>query len=118
MPRRKGFIGAYNTVRGEVVCPNCATAVQILAQFKYGCVWQVEYEIGDALRWGRNDVGNPGFDHVVIDAVAESVCPKCSFSDEWNLYLHIRRDRLSGLETATGKYDFAKAGENFIVLLP
>lgn len=111
-------MGAYNTVRGKVVCPHCASVVQILAQFKYGSVWQFEYEIGDALRWGHNDVGKPGAHHVVVDAIAELACPKCGFSDEWNLYLHIVRDRLSGLETATGEYDFTRTADTFLVVQP
>ncbi|MBK9261555.1 MAG: hypothetical protein IPM54_17335 [Polyangiaceae bacterium] len=111
-------MGAFNTVRGQAICPKCDKPVEVVGQFKYGNVRQVEYQLGDVLQWGGNQTGSPGISHVVVDAVAETTCPICGYSDEWDLYVHIRRDQLIGLETATGEHDFAKAGNTFIVLKP
>lgn len=109
-------MGTFNTVRGRAICPNCANEVEVVAQFKYGHVWQIQYNIGDMLQWGRNKVGMAGIHHVVVDAVVEPPCPSCGSSKEWNLYLHIRDDKLAEMETAHGQYDFAKARANFIIV--
>ncbi len=111
-------MSAFNIVRGQTVCPSCSSMVEVVAQFKFGSVWQHEYRIGDQLQWGRNDRGKRGIHHVVVDAVTESDCPQCGISKEWDLYLHIERDLLVRLELANGKYDFVQARENFIILEP
>jgi hypothetical protein len=109
-------MGAYNTVRGQAICPNCGNLVEVVAQFKFGNVWQFEYELGDSLKWGGNAVGSPGLGHVVVDAIAETNCMSCGFSDEWNLYLYVKQDHLVELRTATGEHDLAREPDGFVVL--
>jgi hypothetical protein len=109
-------MSAFNTVTAMATCPRCRLAVDVPVQFRYGNTWQYEYAIGDALRWGGNDVGIRGQAHVVIDAVADTPCPNCGYDDEWHLYVHVRNDRIASVETATGAYDFVKEGRGFIVV--
>jgi hypothetical protein len=91
--------------------------IEIPIQFKYGKVWQLKYKVGDDLQWGANIIGKRGAKHVVVDGVAEK-CPNCQHDDEWNVYIHIENDRLSYVENANGRFDFARSGSNYIVLEP
>jgi hypothetical protein len=50
-------MGAFNTVWAEAACPTCGARQLFAVQFKYGDTWQIEYRIGDRLRWGGNDKG-------------------------------------------------------------
>jgi hypothetical protein len=109
-------MGAFNTVVGKAICPKCKRHVRVIGQFKFGNVRQFSYRIGDMLGWGGNEIGRSGFQHVVVDAIAETNCPSCGFSGEWDLYLHVQCDRLVRLETATGDHDFVREGKNYCVL--
>ncbi len=71
-------MSAFNRVSTSQVCPNCSNSVVFRVQFKYGDAWQYEYEVGNQIRWGGNDIGAPGAKSVVVDGIAE-VCPLCGF---------------------------------------
>jgi hypothetical protein len=62
-------MGAYNTVMVDWKDPATQETRTLHVQFKYGDVWQHEYRIGDALKWGGNDIGERGAQRVVVDAV-------------------------------------------------
>jgi hypothetical protein len=102
-PRRPHLLGSRRVVERAI-------------QFKYGDTWQHTYDVGDPLRWGGNDIGEPGQKHVVVDAIAEDPCPNCGYGDEWSLYLHIENDRITRIETATDEYDFVKEGRTYVLL--
>lgn len=107
-------MSAYNTVSAEIACPSCSSQVKVNVQFKYGNTWQLRYEVGDNLKWGGNDVGERGLRHVVVDGVVEDACPKCNYGKEWNVYVDVERDRITRVENANGRFDFAKVGSNYI----
>ena len=109
-------MGAFNKVRGRASCPRCHNSVEVVGQFKFGNVRQLDYQVGDTLRWGGNDLGHPGLRHVVVDVVADGPCARCGFSEEWDLYLHVRHGVLERIETATGQHDFMREGKTYIVL--
>jgi hypothetical protein len=88
----------------------------VVVQFKYGNTWQFEYTVGDELRWGGNQIGVPGKTCVVLEGVSEHPCPNCGYDGEWNLDVLVKDDRLVSAETSTGRYDFAKAEQTFVVL--
>lgn len=108
-------MGMFNTVSARLKCPACNCDVTLPVQFKYADTWQYQYEIGEDLRWGGNDIGLPGKRHVVVDGVVAGKCPKCGYDDEWNVYVHIECDRIARVENATGKYQFV-ADSNYVVL--
>jgi hypothetical protein len=110
-------MGAFNTVRGRVECPSCRNNVEVVAQFKYGDTWQHEYLVGDRLKWGGNQIGQPGAKRVIVDAVAEK-CTRCGYQGEWNLYLIVENDVVTGLIPASGKYDFGREPNTFVVEEP
>lgn len=63
----------FNEVRATLRCPECGKAHTAMVQFKFGELWQYEYELGDALRWGAtNDIGN---DQLVARVLGNYTCP-------------------------------------------
>lgn len=54
-------MNAYNTVvlHNEEHCPHCGSTIRRRVQFKYGDTRQHDYEVGDRIAWGGNDVGEP-----------------------------------------------------------
>ena len=109
-------MSAYNTVRANLACPSCKSEMGVRVQFKFGDTWQHEYELGDVLRWGGNDVGERAVAHAVVDGAVEKCCPNCGYQADWDVYVHVRHDRLDRIEPADGRYDFAKVGRTYIVL--
>jgi hypothetical protein len=109
-------VSAYNTVSAKLRCPACGSEVTVPVQFKFGNTWQFHYDVGEVLRWGGNDIGERGKRHVVVDGVVAGKCPRCRYDGEWNVYIHIEDDRIARVENATGKFDFAKYGSNYIVI--
>ncbi|WP_406693785.1 hypothetical protein V5E97_22380 [Singulisphaera sp. Ch08] len=73
-------MGAFNTVRSEQRCASCGQLSAFQIQYKYGELWQYEYQIGDSIAWStkykRSDVGKSGRPQVVVEGIAEH-CPLC-----------------------------------------
>jgi hypothetical protein len=110
-------MSAYNVVADvPATCPQCRANVSIGVQFKFGATWQYRYVVGDALRWGGNDVGTPGRAHVVADGAAESPCPACGYAGGWDFYVFIKCDRIVRVTEADGTHDFVRAGSTYLDL--
>lgn len=108
-------MSAFNTVTAKAKCPSCNNEVIAQVQFKYGKTRQINYQLGDFLQWGGNDIGMRGKHHVVVDGAIETECRKCR-RGEWNVYVHIQENSIVLVENADGRFDFSKAGMNYIVL--
>lgn len=108
-------MGAFNVLQVRARCPSCGEEVELRLQFKYGDTWQLEYEVGDQLRWGGNDIGTPGATRVVLDAPAEP-CPNCGFQGDFEIF--VESGRIAEFQPASHQYDFAAHHESFIVLDP
>jgi hypothetical protein len=109
-------MSAFNTVRVSAECPQCRSSVEVRVQFKYGDTWQHEYNVGDVLQWGGNDIGSPGSRQVVVDGEAETPCANCGFDDMWEFYVFVECDKITKVLPADGSYDFGAAGRTYIVL--
>ena len=71
-------MGAFNTVGSELICPICGRVSFMEVQFKYGNTWQYEYRLGERLRWGGNDIGEPGVKRVWVESIA-GLCAFCNY---------------------------------------
>lgn len=109
-------MGAFNVVHAAATCPRCRTVSEVAVQFKYGATRQYTYSVGDALSWGGNDVGWPGYHRVVVEGVVGDNCQSCGFDNDWIVYVQLQDDKIVGVEPATGGHDFAAARSTFIVL--
>lgn len=106
-------MGAFNVLQVRTRCPLCKEQVELRLQFKYGDTWQLEYELGDQLRWGGNDIGKPDANRVVLDAPAEP-CPNCGFGADFEIF--VENGKIEKFQPASHEYDFAAHHESFIVL--
>jgi hypothetical protein len=79
-------MGAYNVVTADVACPACAVVCAVRVQFKHGDTWQHEYAIGDSLRWGGNDIGQPQDGLVIADGASEG-CPRCNHEGDFEVWI-------------------------------
>lgn len=107
-------MGAFNTVSAKQSCPSCNKINEVAIQFKYGDTWQIKYQLGDRLKWGGNDTGEPGAKRVVLDAIAED-CPACGAEGK-DCEVWIEEDRIASIRPVSGKYDFVKNHESYIVI--
>lgn len=108
-------MGAYNTVGAKQVCPSCHNVVEFKYQFKYGELWQYEYQLGEEIKWGKKNDGKPGARRVVVYAAAEP-CPICGYDDVEEYEVWLENDRLVKVIPASGQYNFSQAGNTYIVL--
>ena len=106
-------MGAFNVVKGTSSCPNCGQVVVFDVQFKYGDTWQYVYRLGDTLRWGGNDIGEPGFSRVLVEGVGGP----CSHYGVDNLDFDVilEKDRILGFGPASGGRE-TSGSEGFVVL--
>lgn len=103
---------AFNVLVEERSCPNCGVLVTLEIQFKYGDTSQYRYRIGDAVRWGGNDIGRDGFPLVVASGIAE--CPRCGVDTDFDVW--IRANRLERADVDRGAFEYFP--ESFVVLEP
>lgn len=105
-------MSAFNVLAFDTICPYCRMRVTIALQFKYADTWQIEYRIGDKLKWGGNDIGRPGKASVVVDAAAED-CPQCGH-DLGDYDVFVEHDVLMNAREASGEYKYGNA--DYLVL--
>lgn len=107
-------MGAFNTVNVAWRISQKSEVPNAKVQFKYGDTWQHNYRIGDVLKWGGNDIGRRDAKRVVVDGCLDS---PAAFPDVPESFeVHIVNGRIESVIPATGNFDFAKAGESFIII--
>jgi hypothetical protein len=107
-------MGAFNTVVVPWKGPATSTKCELKVQFKYGDVWQHEYQVGDTLNWGGNDVGSREARRVVVDGVLEGEPSIPGVPEDFEV--HIVNNKIDKVIPATGAYDFVHADDTFIIL--
>src|SRR5882672_11449163 len=99
-------MSAFNVVSATLGCPRCGNEYVMPVQFKYGDTWQYEYAIGDALKWGGNDIGERGAKSVVVYAIGDKACPVCGYDEGVDAYVFVTDGRIGSVESADGRFDF------------
>lgn len=107
-------MGAFNSLGYTITCPSCSKMSQVALQFKYGEVWQYNYKMGEPLRWGERNVGSPDYRVVVVLAIAEN-CPVCNASGG-DYEIWVENGTIVAVEPFSGKYDFSKQRQEYIVI--
>jgi len=83
-------MGTFNILKTKIACASCNYSFDVEIQFKYGDTWQYIFKIGDELKWGGNDVGNPAFKNVLVYGIAGvNICPNCNVvnCEEFDLFI-------------------------------
>ena len=108
-------MSAFNVVEGVVAtCPQCHQATTVSVQFKFGAVINSRYRIGDVVRWGANENGEPGKRRVVVYGAVGLPCSICGFDGDWDFDVFISNDKIVEVLPSSGVYNFACAGRSYI----
>lgn len=109
-------MGAFNTVHIKWRDPQTSEIVEFKVQFKYGDTWQYDYQVGDLLKWGGNDIGNKDAKRVVVDGCLDTDIPITFPSLPEDFEVYIVNGRIEKVIPATGRFDFVKSNDSFIIL--
>lgn len=107
-------MGAFNTVHIRWRNSQTSEVLDINVQFKYGDTWQHDYRVGDVIKWGGNDIGHKNARRAVVDGCLDA--PAASPGMPESFEVHILNGKIEKVIPATGSFDFAKAGDSFIIL--
>lgn len=101
-------MSAFNTLSSKIQCPNCRKIYEGQIQFKFGDTWQFQYQIGDKIKWGGNDIGKSGISKVKVYGILESSqCPICENLNVLNEFdINIENDIIIGVNTVYNIEDY------------
>jgi len=111
-------LGAFNILKVSLQCESCRHTYPANIQFKFGHTWQIEYEVGDRVKWGGNDIGFANTPYVKVYGIAESsVCPSCQKANNDEFDMIVKNDLIVGLETLEdiNRYLSTRDGNYFVV---
>ena len=111
-------MSAFNTLLAEVECSICHQKYEARVQFKFGDTWQHEYHIGEKIKWGGNDIGNPNISKVKAYGVLEiNQCPICGKVNGYNEFdIIIENDRIIKINPLSNIKDYSKEDGNYSIL--
>lgn len=105
-------MSAFNVVKYVTQCPECGATFEQGVQFRYGRVWQLNYNVGDTLQCGRNSVGL-ATGKAVVGGAGVKACPNCGHLVE-DYYVKVENSVISKVEPANGQFNFIDAAEGWI----
>jgi hypothetical protein len=106
-------MSAYNTLVVNTKCCNCNEETRTRIQFRYGDTWDYEYQIGEDIRWGGNDIGNRNARRVVLDGASEP----CKICDKVMDYLiFIENNVIKSVEKNYGQYNFTSSEDYYFII--
>ena len=109
-------MSSFNVLIANIKCPNCENTYEGRVQFKYGDTWQLEYRIGDKLKWGGNEIGKPSAKKVKVYGILESdTCPVCAGENKNNEFDILVEDGVIVGVSKLINYDYQDEGK-YIVL--
>jgi len=79
----------------------------VFVQFKYGFLREIEYEIGDAIVWEKDELP------ANTDTQGDAMVPAWSLDDDRHFLLTIERNRIVGLEIISRSECDRLLDENF-----
>lgn len=105
-------MSAFNIVSIQEKCIKCGAEFLQRVQFKFGTVFQREYEIGAMLDWAPRAIGSP-YGRFVVDGVGELSCPLCGQIGS-DYYIFVSDGRVETVVLATGQYSFVDCGKSWM----
>ena len=104
-------MSAYNTVIFSWKDTKTKKNYDLQIQFKYGEVWQHEYKIGDNLKWGSNNTGDPLAKKVVVEGILEGGKLIENMPADFQIYIVDNK-----IETVLPMYNFLEFDNDYIIL--
>ncbi len=75
-------MGFFSVIKIKDQCPNCKKNTGLTIQFKYGENWMHQYNIGDNIIWGQNNIGKKVSGCILVSAISEE-CPICNECNDY-----------------------------------
>ena len=112
-------MSAFNILSSEIQCSICQKRYQGQIQFKFGDTWQLQYQIGDKIKWGGNDIGKPRISKVKVYGLLESSeCPICRELETVNEFdIYIENDIIVGVNPIQNIKDYFKGDGNYRICI-
>jgi len=104
----------YNTLLVESNCTYCHEKITLKIEFQYGEIWDYIYFVGDKIKWGEENIGEPGKKSVVLDGVADA-CENCEEAADYLIFLE--NDIIKFTRLNMGEHSLFNV-DSFIVLEP
>jgi hypothetical protein len=106
-------VSAHNRLFLDHIDPETREKKRIALQFKRGRCYQIDYLLGERLKWGGNDKGEPGKKKVVVEGVEEGSIQEGKIR-YW--YIFFENDVIISAEPDDGRYEFTNPDDYGIVL--
>jgi len=112
-------MSAFNILRAKIKCPNCNVEYTGYLQFKFGDTWLLEYNIGDKIKWGGNDIGRPGLAEVRVYGILEdNTCPNCRKNNPQEEYdIIVLKDVIDHINIIHDINDYLTDDANFKIIM-
>jgi hypothetical protein len=104
----------YNRLHFDYSKREADRVTKYIVQFKFGNCRLFDYQMGDELRWGGNDRGEPGKRRVVVRGVAETDDGISDDPEDWLIF--IENEVIKSVEPDDGRYEFTNPDDYGIVL--
>jgi hypothetical protein len=104
-------MSAYNTVTFQWSDFMTKKLFDLQVQFKYGEVWQHEYKIGDHIKWGTNEIGDPSAKRVVVEGVLEGEKLTRNMPEDFQIYIVDNK-----IESVVPIFKFSETNDDYIVI--
>ena len=111
-------MSSFNILYADVQCSNCKNIYLGTIQFKFGRTWQLEYVIGDIVKWGGNNVGESNLLEVKVYGILEKdECPKCKRFNQNNEFdICIENDFIKEVKPIADPMDYSNEIANYKIL--
>lgn len=110
-------MGAYNILKTEIQCNHCKKLFLGNIQFKFGDTWQNVYSIGEKIKWGGADIGQPGNNKVkVYGILEEQKCPACWLPLGYEYDIIIEKDIINLVTPLADLKDYNSEDGNYSLL--
>jgi len=111
-------MSSFNILIAEIPCPDCNRPHEARIQFKFGNTWQLQYRIGDTIKWGGNDIGSPDLKKVKVYGIIESMtCPFCNrnnIAEEYDIF--IKENVIINVSTIESIKDYLNGNGEYVAL--
>jgi transcription elongation factor Elf1 len=102
----------YNELRSEFACPHCGRTGTVDVQLTYGNLYGHVYEVGDAIIWGRTQVGDRAEKRVAVEGIG--ACGTCGAECLFDIL--VEAGIISSVRVSTGEHDYRHGEGHYVIL--
>jgi len=105
-------MSAYNSLFTDATCPACGCRSEVQADFRFGLRDQLDYRLGEKMRWNGKGLRTPAMRPLNGDFSGEAYteCPCCG-RDFW-LLVEVESDVILRAETDWERDDYGRSDDS------